>query len=189
MIKMGMHSWTVSIFSTKIASNNIWRLRFQSRSVLLLAVIHSVEKNLLPKTWKTCSQEKITKVSQTTLFSRLSLNKEIFLGVLLQTATMHSYSIAIEIVVISNASNAKKSIAWIANLKLTRGSLVKNSKETVILTSLIKLLISLCEARSSNSAQPALCGSKRLMAATTWAADVEPNSAMFAAAFIIGVTA
>ena len=147
-------------------------------------MIQSVEKNLLQKTWKVCSHEKITKVSKTTLYNKLFLSKGMFLGVLLRTATMLLFSIEQETVKISSASNAKKNIVWIANLMHTKGSRVKNLRGTVIQTCLTKPSKVLWRGLSSSSAQSAQCGSKRLRAVTTWDADAAPNSVTYAVATI-----
>lgn len=187
MIKTVSHWLTVSIFSTKNASSNIWRQRSHSLSVLSHAVIHNAEKNSLQKTLKVYCQEKITIVSKIILFSRLSQSKGIFHGALLQTAIMLSFSIREEMARISSVSNAKRNIVSIANRMLTRNSLVKNLSETVILISLIELSNSLWKVQSTSSALSARCGSKRLRAAITWHADAAPNSAMYAVASIRGV--
>ena len=101
-------------------------------------MIHNAEKNSLQKILKVCYQEKITIVSKIILFSRLSQSKGIFHGAQHQTAIMLSFSIREEMARISSVLNAKKNIVSIANLMLTRNSLVKNLSETVILISSIE---------------------------------------------------
>jgi hypothetical protein len=82
-------------------------------------------------------------VSKIILFNKHSQNKAIFLGALLQTATMLLFTRREETVKIISVSNAKKSIAWIANLMHTRGSRVRNLNETEIQISSIEPLSSL----------------------------------------------
>ena len=80
---------------------------------------------------------------------------------------MHSCLTRLETVKISCVPNARKSIVWIANQMHTRTSHARNLKEIEIQTFLIKPLSSLCRGLSLSNAPSALCGSKRLRAATT----------------------
>jgi hypothetical protein len=74
-------------------------------------VTRNAEKNSPQKTLKVCSQKKIMIVSKIILFNKHSQSKAIFLGALLQTATMLSFTRREETVKITSVSNAKKSIA------------------------------------------------------------------------------
>lgn len=149
----------------------------------------NAEKNSPQKTLKVCSQKKIMIVSKIILFNKHSQSKAIFLGALLQTATMLSFTRREETVKITSASNAKKSIAWIANLMHTRGSRVRNLSETEIQISSIEPLSSLWRVQSSSNAPIAPCGSKRQTAVPTWDVDVALNSAIHAGASIWSVLA
>ena len=176
------HWLTASIFFTKNASNSIWKLRSHNRNALSIAAILSAEKNWQPKTWKVCSLKKITKVSRTTLCSRLYPNRETSPGVPLRTATMPLCLIKLGTAKISSASNARKNIAWIAKLRRTRSSRAKSFREIGIQICWTKPLSSLWRALNSSSVPSAPCGSKKLKAATTWSAGAAPISATYAEA-------